>query len=78
MFTTLFYHLLYLKENDMVVIPLEIKISCTFGTLDSENTFVLEKNAVTVDIQQLNQELFAKACEQLMQVRNDLAAKNPA
>jgi hypothetical protein len=57
----------------MTVIPLELKLTCTFGTLDSENNFVLKKDTFNVDIQKLDHELFARACDQLLKIKNDLA-----
>lgn len=63
----------------MTVIPLELKLTCTFGTLDAENNFVLKKDTFNVDIQKLDHELFSRACDQLLKIKNDLAmVDNPA
>lgn len=58
----------------MTVIPLELKLNCTFGTLDSENNFILKKDNFTVDIQKLDHDLFARACDQLLKIKSELAA----
>jgi hypothetical protein len=62
----------------MTVIPLELKLTCTFGTLDAENNFVLKKDAFNVDIQKLDHELFARACDQLLKIKNDLTMVDAA
>lgn len=63
----------------MTVIPLELKLTCTFGTLDNEQSFILKKDTFNVDIQKLDHELFARACDQLLKIKNDLAlSDNPA
>lgn len=62
----------------MTVIPVELKITCTFGTLDSENSFFIKKDSFNVDVQKLDHELFARACDQLIKIRNDLATTGQA
>lgn len=57
----------------MTVIPLELKLTCTFGTLDPDNNFVLKKDTFNVDIQKLDHELFSRACDQLLKLKTDLS-----
>ncbi len=61
----------------MTVIPLEIKITCTFGTLDAESSFILKKDSFNVDIQKLDHELFGRACDQLLKIKSELGASEP-
>lgn len=56
----------------MTVLPVEIKLSCTFATLDQDNSFILKKDTFNVDIQKLDHELFSRACDQLLKIKNDL------
>jgi hypothetical protein len=62
----------------MTVVPVELKITCTFGTLDAENSFFMKKDTFNVDVQKLDHELFARACDQLLKIKNDLATLGQA
>lgn len=56
----------------MIVIPLEIKLQCTFGTVDVTTNSVIKKDGFNVDIQKLDLDLFKQACESLEKIRLEI------
>jgi len=56
----------------MIVVPLEIKIQCTFGTVDVTTNSVVKKDGFNVDIQKLDADLFKQAFESLEKIRLEI------
>jgi hypothetical protein len=56
----------------MQVIPLEIKLTCTFGTLDDDNTFIQKKDSFNIEIQKLDKNLFLQSYDELVKIKNEL------
>ena len=56
----------------MIVVPLEIKLQCSFGVIDTDSNAVIKKDAFNVDIQKLDPELFKQACESLEKIRLEI------
>jgi hypothetical protein len=56
----------------MIVVPLEIKLQCTFGTVDTTTNSVIKKDGFNVDIQKLDAELFRQAFESLEKIRLEI------
>ena len=56
----------------MIVVPLEIKIQCTFGTVDVTTNSVIKKDGFNVDIQKLDADLFKQAFESLEKIRLEI------
>jgi hypothetical protein len=63
----------------MLVLPLEIKLQCTFGTIDTNSNSVVKKDGFNVDIQKLDADLFRQAFESLEKIRQEIeaTANNP-
>lgn len=57
----------------MQVIPLEIKLTCVFGTLDKENQFIEKKDSFNIEIQKLDQNLFIQSYDELVKIRSELS-----
>lgn len=60
----------------MQVIPLEIKLTCVFGTLDQNNSFIEKKNSFNIDIQKLDRSLFNQTFEELVKIKDELMKGN--
>lgn len=60
----------------MQVIPLEIKLSCVFGSLDADNQFIEKKDSFNIDIQKLDKNLFLQSYEELVKIKAELAKGN--
>ena len=57
----------------MIVAATDIKITTTFAVIDPSSGAILEKQPFTVDVQNLDLELFKSAHEQLAKIRNDMS-----
>ena len=53
----------------MIVLPLDIKLQCTFGVVDTETNSIIKKEGFNVDIQKLDADLFKQAFESLEKIR---------
>lgn len=64
----------------MIVVPLEIKLQCSFGVVDTDSNSIVKKDAFNVDIQKLDSELFKQAYESLEKIRLEIQsnANNPS
>jgi hypothetical protein len=56
----------------MIVIPMDIKLQCSFGVIDTDTNAVIKKETFNVDIQKLDPELFKQACESLEKIRAEI------
>lgn len=56
----------------MEVIPLEIKLSCTFGTLEEDLSGIKRKDSFNIEIQKLDKNLFLQCYEELQKIQNQL------
>ncbi len=65
-----------LKGEIMQVIPLEIKLTCVFGTLDSQNSYIEKKDSFNIDIQKLDRSLFNQTFEELVKIKEELSKGN--
>ena len=52
----------------MIVLPLDIKLQCTFGVVDTETNSIIKKEGFNVDIQKLDADLFKQAFESLEKI----------
>lgn len=57
----------------MIVAATDIKITTVFAVIDPKTGAVLEKQPFTVDVQNLDLELFKSSFEQLSKIKNDIA-----
>lgn len=64
----------------MIVLPLDIKLQCTFGVFDTETNSIIKKEGFNVDIHKLDADLFKQAFESLEKIRLEIAnnINNPA
>lgn len=64
----------------MIVLPLDIKLQCTFGVVDTETNSIIKKEGFNVDIQKLDADLFKQAFESLEKIRLEISnnINNPA
>lgn len=60
----------------MKIIPLEIKLTCTFGTLDEECDFIQKKDSFNIEIQKLDKNLFLQSYDELVKIKNELVKGN--
>lgn len=60
----------------MKVIPLEIKLTCVFGTLDEEGSFIQKKDSFNIEIQKLDKNLFIQSYDELIKIKDELAKGN--
>jgi hypothetical protein len=56
----------------MILMPLEIKISVTFGSIDLNSNSVVKKDSFTIDLQKLDRELFLEAFDSLVKIKEEL------
>ena len=56
----------------MLVVASDIKVNCIFSVVDERNGNVIEKFPFTVDIANLDVDLFKNAHEQLFKLRQDV------
>lgn len=56
----------------MIVVPLDIKLQCTFGIVDTTTNSILKKEGFNVDIQKLDENLFKQAYESLEKIRLEI------
>ena len=56
----------------MIVMPIEIKISVTFGSIDLESNSVTKKDNFVIDLQKLDKELFMDAFDSLIKIQEQL------
>ena len=52
--------------------PIEIKISVTFGSIDLESNSVTKKDNFVIDLQKLDKELFMDAFDSLIKIQEQL------
>ena len=57
----------------MIVAATDIKITTVFAVIDPNTGAILDKQPVTVDVQNLDLDLFKSSYEQLLKIKNDIA-----
>jgi len=57
----------------MIVAATDIKITTVFAVIDPNTGAILDKQPFTVDVQNLDLDLFKSSYEQLLKIKNDIA-----
>lgn len=60
----------------MQVIPLEIKLTCVFATLDEQGNNIEKKDTFNIDIQKLDKNLFTQSYDELIKIKEELGKGN--
>jgi len=62
----------------MNIVPLEIKLFCTFGTLSADSSSIEKKNSFNVEISKLEKDLFLQCFDELCKIKEKLSqGENP-
>lgn len=62
----------------MTIVPLEIKLTCTFGTLSHDASNIEKKNSFNIEISKLDRDLFIQCYDELCKIKEKLAkGENP-